>query len=101
MWIMVMFDLPVDTPKARKRYREFLKYLKADGFQRLQFSVYARPCPSEENAEVHRTRVQGGLPPDGHVRIFTFTDKQFERHQVYWGRVRSATERSPEQISFF
>lgn len=101
MWVMVMFDLPVDTKLARKRYREFVKFMKSDGFQRLQYSVYARPSPSEENAIVHRERIESALPPDGQVRIITFTDKQFERQKVFWGRVRKATEKGPEQISFF
>ena len=41
MWLMVMFDLPTDTPKARRRYRDFRNYLLQDGFDMLQFSVYA------------------------------------------------------------
>jgi len=101
MWVMVMFDLPVDTKEARRRYRDFLKYMKSDGFRRLQFSVYARPSPSEENANVHSKRIESAIPEDGHVRIFLFTDKQFERQQIYWGRMRKATEKQPEQISFF
>jgi len=101
MWVMVMFDLPVDTKEARRRYRDFVKYMKSDGFRRIQFSVYARPCPSEENAKVHGKRIESALPEDGHVRIFLFTDKQFERQQIFWGRVRKATEKQPGQISMF
>ena len=101
MWVVTMFDLPVDTKEARRAYTDFRKLLYSCGFFRMQYSVYARPCASEENTEVQCKRIRAGLPPDGEVRILTFTDKQFERIQVYNGKKRGATEKSPQQISFF
>jgi len=101
MWVFTMFDLPTDTKKARKAYRLFRQVLLNDGFVMLQYSVYARSCPSEENAAVHRKRVKNALPEDGEVRIITLTDKQFERMHVYHGVIRKATEKSPGQVSFF
>ena len=75
MWLMVMFDLPTDTPKARRRYRDFRNYLLQDGFDMLQFSVYARHTPSEENATVH---IQGKIAIYLKMgTILKFTDKQF------------------------
>ncbi len=101
MWVLTMFDLPVDTDEARKAYRYFRKALLDDGFVMLQFSVYARHSPSEENAVVHEKRVKAFLPDDGEVRLLKITDKQFERMKVFYGKMRKATEKSPEQISFF
>ncbi len=101
MWVITMFDLPTDTKEARRAYRDFRNALLTDGFVMLQYSVYARSCPSEENAEVHRKRAKAVLPDDGEVRILTFTDKQFERMHIYHGKTRAATERAPEQITFF
>jgi CRISPR-associated protein Cas2 len=96
-----MFDLPVDTKEARKSYTNFRKALLNDGFVMLQFSVYARHCPSEENAVVHERRVRTFLPEDGEVRLLKITDKQFERMKVFYGKTRKSTEKSPEQLSFF
>ena len=101
MWVITMFDLPVDTSEARKAYTDFRKVLLDDGFVMLQFSVYARHSPSEENAVVHEKRVKAFLPDDGEVRLLKITDKQFERMKVFHGKMRKATEKSPEQISFF
>jgi CRISPR-associated protein Cas2 len=101
MWVFAMFDLPTDTPEARKAYAEFRKQLLKDGFTMLQYSVYARHCPSEENAGVHMDRVKSFLPADGEVRLLAVTDAQFGRMQVYYGRIRAATESAPEQVSFF
>lgn len=36
MWIIVMFDLPVDTKEARRAYAQFRKKLLLDGFARMQ-----------------------------------------------------------------
>jgi CRISPR-associated protein Cas2 len=101
MWVMVMFDLPTDTPKARREYTRFRKSLTTDGFLMLQYSVYGRACPSEENAVVHAGRVQANLPPDGQVRVLNLTDRQFARMQIFYGRKRAKAENAPEQLEFF
>lgn len=100
MWVFAMFDLPTDTKRARRAYQEFRNLLLEDGFTMLQFSIYARYCPSEENAQVHEKRVRLGLPPDGEVRLMTVTDKQFGRMKVFHGKTRKATEKGPEQLTF-
>lgn len=100
MWLMTMFDLPTDTKAARRAYTDFRKALLQDGFCMLQFSVYARHCPSEENVVVHENRVSLSLPPDGEIRLLVVTDKQFERMKIFYGKKRKATEKAPEQISF-
>lgn len=101
MWVLTMFDLPVDTKKARRAYTDFRKKLLKDGFTRMQFSVYARHCPSEESAAVHVGRVERSVPPDGEVRIITITDKQFERMRIFWGKMRKSPERAPSQLELF
>ncbi len=53
MWVLVFFDLPTATKKDRKAYTLFRKNLLNDGFVMFQMSIYARTCPSMDNAEVH------------------------------------------------
>lgn len=101
MWVVAMFDLPVDTKAARKAYAQFRKSLLQDGFTRMQFSVYVRHCASEENADVHVLRVQAALPDDGEVRVLTITDKQFERMRVFFGKRRRPPEQPPYQLELF
>jgi CRISPR-associated protein Cas2 len=101
MWLVTMFDLPVDTKQARRAYAQFRKHLLRDGFTRLQFSIYARHCPSEENANVHVHRVEQALPDDGEVRLLLVTDKQFERMQVFLGKMRRPPEPPPSQLTLF
>ena len=101
MWLIVMFDLPVDTKKARRQYAEFRKRLMKDGFVMMQFSVYVRHCASEENADVHTTRVDQIVPPDGEVRVLRITDKQYERMRIFWGKRRKPPEKPPAQLELF
>jgi len=101
MWIVAMFDLPVDSKAARRRYAQFRKALIKDGFAMMQFSVYIRHCASRENAEVHTRRVEDAVPDDGEVRVLTVTDKQFERMRVFWGKMRKPPEAAPAQLEFF
>jgi len=101
MWVLTMFDLPVDTKQARRAYTQFRKKLLQDGFTRLQYSVYVRHCSSEENADVHAARVERILPDDGEVRVIYFTDKQYERMRVFWGKRRKPPEPPPRQLELF
>ena len=101
MWIVAMFDLPVTTKAARRAYADFVKFLKRDGFRRVQFSVYGRHVASKENAAVHIMRIKQHLPPDGEVRVIGITDKQFERMSVFWGKMRKMPEKAPCQLEFF
>ncbi|HPD31058.1 MAG TPA: CRISPR-associated endonuclease Cas2 [Phycisphaerae bacterium] len=101
MWLMVMFDLPVDTKAARREYAIFRKRLLKDGFTRIQYSVYVRHCASQENADVHVQRVEAAVPPDGEIRVLLITERQYERMRVFWGKRRKAPENPPCQLELF
>lgn len=101
MWVIAMFDLPTDTPKARKAYARFRKDLIEDGFTMMQYSVYSRHCASIENAEVHVERMGKCVPAEGEVRFLTITDNQFGRIRVYFGKKRQPTPQSPAQLQLF
>ncbi|MCO6495463.1 MAG: CRISPR-associated endonuclease Cas2 [Bacteroidetes bacterium] len=95
MWVLVLFDLPTETKKERKRYAEFRKKLIQDGFTMFQFSIYLRHCPSKENAEVHIQRTKNNLPESGHVGILCITDKQFGDIEIFYGKKQNT---NPHQV---
>ncbi len=101
MWILAMFDLPMDTKTARRHYTQFRKALLKDGFARMQLSVYVRHCASLENVAVHVRRIQAALPDDGEVRILTITEAQYRRMHVFWGKRRKPPEKPPAQLELF
>lgn len=101
MWIVAMFDLPVSTVDARRLYSNFRKCLLEEGFLMLQYSVYGRFCVTEEKVEAIERRVIDILPPDGDVRILRFTDAQFGRMKIFYGKNRVLPPPAAQQIEFF
>ncbi len=101
MWLFAMFDLPVDTKAARKRYAQFRKLLLTEGFTMLQYSVYARHLASEESGNILKQRLRQALPADGQVRLLPVTDRQFGKMEVYFGKKRHKTEDPPAQFMLF
>jgi len=101
MWVLVFFDLPVETKAQTKAATRFRKQLLVDGFSMFQFSIYMRNCPSRENAEVHVKRVKLNLPEYGHVGVLTITDKQFGMMELFFSK--KAVERPPavQQLELF
>lgn len=101
MWVMVLFDLPTETPKLRKAYAQFRKYLIQDGFTMYQFSTYIRHCPSKENAAVHIKLIKKRLPEFGKVGIMCITDRQFGEIEVFYCRKKQETEPVVQQLELF
>ncbi len=101
MWLFAMFDLPVGTREQRKAYAQFRKRLLASGFTMLQYSVYARYCPSEEAAEAYRNRIRLNVPDEGQVRVLHVTDRQFGKMECYFWAKRKPAEEPPAQLMLF
>lgn len=95
MWVLAMFDLPVDTPELRRHYTQFRKALLKDGFMMLQYSVYGRFCENDASAEVHKKRIKRWIPSDGEVRVMMVTDRQFARMEVIRGKRSVPPEETP------
>jgi CRISPR-associated protein Cas2 len=102
-WLMVAFDLPVQTKEQRKRATDFRNFLLDDGYTMIQFSVYARACVSFARQETHIERLKKTLPPEGNVRAIFVTRSQWERSFVIYGSPAQHTpaEEMPEQIQLW
>ena len=77
MWMMVMFDLPTETPFQRKHAAKFRNFLMDKGFSMAQYSVYIRFTGSREDSEKYVRAVKKAAPSTGDICILFFTDKQF------------------------
>ncbi len=102
-WLIVCFDLPVGTKPQRKHAHDFREWLKDDGYQMLQWSVYARACVTFARQKTHIDRVKQNLPPEGSVRAIFVTRAQWERSFVLHGSPASEVEaeKLPEQIQLW
>ena len=85
MRLLVMFDLPVATPKDRKQYSQFHKYLIKSGYFMVQFSVYTRVALNHDDARAHIKRLRSNLPPKGSVRVLQVTEKQYNAMDILVG----------------
>jgi len=102
MWVVVMFDLPTQTKKERKRYRWLSQYLEKETYVRLQYSVYAKVFSSVESANSGKKRFKEFLKINikkGNVRFLMFTDSQFVKMEVVIGE--PSQEEKFTQLSLF
>jgi CRISPR-associated protein Cas2 len=77
MRLVVFFDLPVETAKQRKDYRQFRKFLIQDGYLMLQESVYAKMTITDAAANNAIARMKKKKPPAGLVQVLKVSEKQY------------------------
>lgn len=75
--IILMFDLPVDTSKNKRDYRKFIKYLKLNGFLRMQYSVYSKLVLNRNVLKFHENKLKQNVPPKGKVQTIVVTENQY------------------------
>jgi len=96
-----MFDLPTDTKKQRSAATKFREYLLDEGFERSQFSVYARFVNGKEGFEARVGRIEKKLPSWGDIQVLQFTDKQYENIRHYSDQGRKPNRKNPDQLLLF
>lgn len=102
MWLVVMFDLPTQTKKDRKRYRWLSRYLDAQSYVRLQYSIYAKVFNSLGSANNGKRRLRNFVETNikkGNVRMLLFTDTQFGKMEIIVGK--SSVQEKIAQPSLF
>lgn len=101
MWLMVMFDLPVDTRERSRAAAKFREFLLNEGFEMGQFSIYLRFTSGKEQVETYTRRIERNLPETGKVYMLAITDKQYENIARFSGRSRQAAVKNPDQLALF
>jgi len=96
-----MFDLPTDTKPQRKAATKFREHLLDLGFERSQFSVYARFVNGKEGFEAQVRKIERNLPDWGDIQILQFTDKQYENMRHYSDQGQKKQKKSPQQLLLF
>jgi len=102
MRLLVFFDLPVTTTAKRREYTRFRQFLLKDGYQMLQFSVYARLVNGRDAMEKHFNRLSAHLPPEGSIRCMQVTEKQYAAMILLLGEQTLQEKRvTKEQLLLF
>lgn len=98
----MFFDLPVVSKADRKAYAQFRKFLIKDGYDMVQYSVYARICNGQDSINKHLRRLKENLPSKGSVRCMQVTEKQFAEIEVLVGKKKRKEEAEfAQQVLFF
>jgi len=101
MWIVVMFDLPVGTREQARAATRFREFLLDQGFERSQFSIYARFCSGKEQLESYIGQIEASLPSFGDIHVLHFTDRQYENIVRFSGTDREPQRKNPSQLALF
>ena len=101
LWCLVLFDLPTETKPQRKAATKFREHLFDLGFERSQFSVYARFVNGKEGFESQVRKIERRIPDQGDIQILQFTDKQYENMRHYSDQGQRNQKKSPQQLLLF
>jgi len=86
MRLLVFFDLPTKGPNDKRAYTLFRRFLKKDGYDMIQFSVYGRITNGIDGLNKHLKRLKDNLPPEGSVRCLQVSEKQFTKMFLLVGK---------------
>ena len=98
MWLIVLFDLPVVGKEDRRAVSQFRAFLKNDGYDMIQYSVYARACRGASGRKTHEDRLKRNLPRKGSVRCLTITDRQYGNMAFLVGQKTVQEKASQQQM---
>lgn len=98
MYLFVFFDLPVGSKPERQAATRFRNFLRNDGYDMMQFSVYTRTCRGQDAVDKHLARVSKNLPPRGSVRALQVTERQFARMKMLVGTASAQEQTGTGQL---
>lgn len=101
MWMLVTFDLPVETKPQRAAAAKFRLALLDMGFEMSQLSNYLRFCNGKEQFDAYTRKIESYLPALGDVYIFHFTDRQYENIVRFSDQGRRTARKNPTQMALF
>ena len=82
-----MYDLPNTTKDESYSYTKFRNNLLKMGYIQIQQSIYVRVIQSKTLSAQHIEKLKKIIPPKGNIRIFVFTEHQYERGIILSGEI--------------
>ncbi|MEJ5170672.1 MAG: CRISPR-associated endonuclease Cas2 [Fimbriimonadales bacterium] len=101
MWLLLSFDVPMETAEQQREYRRLVKRIERYGFGRIQLSVYARFVSGDEHARRLEFFLRNRCPPEGEIRIIRITDEQYQSQVIIRGGRAVEPEEAPSQYVLF
>lgn len=92
MWIICMFDCPVQTKTEARKATRFRNTLLDNGFIMKQFSVYIKPVGTLDIGRNLVKKISKFVPDNSSVSFLYVTDKQYMMTENYLGRCYQGNE---------
>lgn len=101
MWMVVMFDLPTLDETDRSRANRFRLFLKDNGFEMSQLSVYFKFVGNRANCPKVIRLIETHAPETGKISMLFFTDKQFSDIICIHNNQIEKMPEKPDQLLLF
>lgn len=101
MRIILMFDLPMQTAKEKRIYRQFHKKLIKEGFYMFQFSIYIKLAINRTVSQQIRDRINKIKPEAGKVSILEITERQFSDIEFICGSNQTNILNTTDRLTIF
>lgn len=98
MWLMVQFDVPMESKCQRLAYRRLRKELRFLGFNALQKSVYLRWEDNDAAAETKCGQLAGWIPDEGSLSILRLSERSMKSASFYENGKPVSTPDQPEKL---
>lgn len=87
MRLIVFFDLPMVSKTEVRIYNKFRKWLIANGYMMMQYSIYIKLFNNRDSAVKHMTMLKRYVPKQGQIRVMMITEKQYENIEIIVGGI--------------
>lgn len=77
--LLILFDVPADTPSSRRQYPSFRSGLKKLGYLMLQKSVYYKMLTNISTLATERNAVEKLVPTEGSVQFLPIPLRVFRK----------------------
>ena len=77
MRLIVFFDLQMQTKREVRIYTRFHKWLIANGYLMMQYSIYCKVFSNRDSAQKHLKAIHRVVPKTGQVRVMLVTERQY------------------------
>lgn len=85
MRLIVFFDLPMVSKKEIRIYNKFRKWLIANGYNMMQYSIYIKAFNNRDSCVKHIEILKRYVPKQGQIRIMMITERQYAGIEIIVG----------------
>lgn len=87
MRLVIFFDLQMKTKQEVRIYTRFHKWLIANGYLMMQYSIYCKIFSNRDSALKHMKIIRRVVPKTGQVRAMLITERQYSEIILLSGEI--------------